>query len=75
MTQEQIFQLRLASVDLAIKAGFAGPDLVTQAASIYEYVAQEALAKLDARIDKAVSRLGLVTKPSITDIQDHLTRD
>lgn len=69
MIKEQIFQLKLAAADLAVRAGATVEtnNVVTTAQEIYNFLTEEALAPSSAK-------LGLV-KPSVANIQELLPRD
>lgn len=47
ITQEQIFQLKLASTDMAIRAN--ATDVVAKATEIYDFITLEAIAKQEAK--------------------------
>lgn len=67
MTAEQIFQLKLAATDMAIRAN--ATDVVAKAAEIYEYITAEARAAQEA---KEATKVVALTKPSILEISDQL---
>lgn len=71
MTQEQIFQLKLASTDLAIRSLVSTDNLVAKATEIYDFLTAEVKAKEDAQKGAVV---GLV-KPSIAQIESSIKRD
>lgn len=70
MIKEQIFQLKLAASDLAVRAGatVGANNVVTAAQEIYNFLTAEATAPKTEKV------LGLV-KPSVADIQELLPRD
>jgi hypothetical protein len=52
MTQEQIFQLKLSALQLAMKADLSPDDQLNAARSMYAWLVEEALAAEAARAAK-----------------------
>lgn len=64
MNQEQIIQLKLLSVDAAIKDTADGSPMLERAQAVYEYVAKEALEALAAKAAQtplSIARSGTLT--------------
>lgn len=67
MNKEQIFQLKLAATDLAIKAGATDTGLVPKAQEIYDFLTVEALEPKEDRVIPM-----MVRKPTVSEIQSNL---